>query len=311
MIWFLRASLGIMAIAILALGLQAMRVSGQDAGPSTITSSPSANLWARHTRNAAIEVDHEPWTAFLQGATVEERGITVVAYSGLRGAPRRLLDEYVAWLVTLTPSAWDRDEQLAYWLNLHNALTVQAIAEAGGRGSIDRFRQLPVAQSGPFAERSITVEGQPLSIDAIVQEVLRPNFGDTAFHYGLFNGARGGPTLRRTAFTGADVHAALTEQAREYVNGRGVRVSRRELQLSSLYDWYADDFGGSDAAILGHVSGYADDRLKSGLAERATIDGYRYDLGVAAIIPRRFEPLGDGGLGSSRGGGGHEVGGGS
>lgn len=311
MISLIKVSSGVIAIAIIALGLQAMRVGDQDPSEPAPTSSPSDNVWARHTPDAPLRVDHAPWTGFLQGATVEERGITVVAFSGLRGAPRRLLDEYVAWLVTLTPSAWNRDEQLAYWLNLHNALTLQAIADAGGRGTIDRFRQLPVAISGPFAERTITVEGRPLSIDAIVHEVLRPNFADTAFHYGLFNGARGGPTLRRTAFNGVDVRTALTEQARDYVNGRGVRVSRREVQLSSLYDWYADDFGGSEAAILGHVSGYADDRLKSGLAERATIDGYRYDLGVASVIPRRFEPLGDGGFGSNRGGGGHEVGGGS
>lgn len=314
MILVRKAWLGAVAVGVLALGLQAMRAGDQQSVEPAVAPSAAANAWARNVAEAQVQVDHTPWTTFLQGATVEERGVTNVAYSALRGPPRQLLDGYIAWLLTLTPSEWSRDEQLAYWLNLHNALTVQAIAEAGGRGSIDRYRQFPVAVNGPFAARTVMIEGQPLSIDAIVHEVLRPNFADTAFHYGLFSGAKGGPSLRRTAFTGSDVRAALEMQARAYVNGRGARVSRNEVQLSSLYEWYGSDFGGSDEEILRHIGIYADDRLKSGLSTRNTIGNYRYDLAVAAFIPRRLDPVpgrGDDGAGARAGNVEPQVGGGS
>jgi len=290
----------LVALALaLTVGLSAMGLERQaqpTSAPIAVVSVP--NVWGRHTADAAIGVNHEPWTNFLQGTTTEDRGVTRVAFSALDGRPRMLLDAYIEWLTMLKPSEWTRDEQLAYWLNLHNALTVRAIADAGGRGTVDRVRQLPVAAGGPFAERTFTVEGEALSIDAIVHEVLRPNFADTPFHYGLFTGARGAPKLRRTAYNGVSVRVELDEQARAFVNTHGVRVSRRELRLSSLYDWYAEDFGGTEDAILRHVVAYANDRLKAGLEGRMAIDGYRYDLAVATIIPRQYDPVSDSSFGS-------------
>lgn len=310
--------LGIGGVAVMAVGLVvglgAMGLGHQAQAPTVNTAAQQPLHWARHTPGSQVRVDHAPWSSFLQGTTVEERGVTRVAFSALQGDPRELLDIYIDWLTTLKPSEWDRSEQLAYWLNLHNALTVRAIADAGGRGTVDRVRQFPTAASGPFAERNLMIEGQSLSIDAIVHEVLRPNFADAPFHYGLFTGAKGAPKLRRTAYEGASVGAALDEQGRAFVNSHGVRVSRRALELSSLYEWYAEDFGGSDDAILAHVSGYADTRLKAGLQDRTMIDGYRYDLAVATVIPRRYEPqssLGFGGSGALFGGQQPSVGGGS
>jgi len=280
------------------LGLSAMRVEQETVSSVGTVVDPAATgggLWSRNTPGSPARVDHAPWTVFLQGATLEVRGITKVAFSSLRGDPRKYLDAYVDWLTTLRPSEWERTEQLAYWLNLHNALTVQAIADAGSRGTIDRVRQFPVAQTGPFAERRIMIEGQPLSIDAIVHEVLRPNFADMPFHYGLFTGAAGAPKLRRMAYEGSTVVASLDQQARAFINGHGVRVSRRALELSTLYDWYAADFGGSHDAILRHVQAYADDRLRDGLQERTTIDRFQYNLAIASVIPRRYTP--EGGIG--------------
>lgn len=308
---------GIGGVAVMALGLSvglgAMGLGHQAQTPTVIAEAQQPLRWARHTPGSQVRVDHAPWSSFLQGTTVEERGVTRVAFSALAGDPRELLDIYIDWLTTLKPSEWDRSEQLAYWLNLHNALTVRAIADAGGRGTVDRVRQFPTAASGPFAERNLMIEGQSLSIDAIVHEVLRPNFADAPFHYGLFTGARGAPKLRRMAYEGASVGAALDEQGRAFVNSHGVRVSRRALELSSLYEWYAEDFGGTDDAILAHVSGYADARLKAGLQDRTMIDGYRYDLAVATIIPRREPQFGPGvtGPGGLFGGQQQSVGGGS
>lgn len=296
-----------LAVVVLAAvgtagGLSALRLEPQGQTPATGGAEKTVpKIWSRHTVGSLTAVNHAPWTDFLQGATLEERGVTRVAYSALSGEPRVFLDAYIEWLTTLTPSEWDRNEQLAYWLNLHNALTVRVIADAGGRGTVDRVRQFPVATTGPFAERTVMVEGHALSIDAIVHEVLRPHFNDTPFHYGLFTGAKGSPKLRRTAYDGPTVGASLDEQGRAFVNTHGVRVSRREIQLSSLYDWYAGDFGGADDAILRHVSAYSDDGLRAELQGRMTINRYRYDLAVASVIPRRYEPPTGTSFGSSNG----------
>ena len=281
--------IAVAAVVAASPGLQAVGPERPVPADPAARAAEGPNRWATHFESSAALVDHGPWTTFLQATTLEERGVTRVAFSALTGDHREFLDGYINWLATLKPSEWDRTEQLAYWINLHNALTVRVLADSGGRGTVDRVRQFPVASSGPFAQPVVTVEGQPLSIDAIVQEVLRPNFSDTPFHYGLFTGAKGAPKLQRTAYEGATVIASLEDQAREYVNGHGVRVTRNGVQLSSLYEWYAADFGGSDEAVLRHLGSYANDRLKADLQMRGTIESYRYDLDVASIIPRRFD----------------------
>ncbi len=285
-----RVSLGLSAIALIFTGggLQALQAPPQATAPPTAVLT--ANVWATHVANAPINVDHQPWDVFLEGATLDQRGITRIAFSALPGQPREVLDQYIAWLVTLKPSEWSRDQQLAYWLNLHNALTVSVVADRGGRGALDRMRQFPASAEGPFATPIVTIEGRSLSVDGIVNEVLRPNFSDVPFHYGVFSGAEGGPSLRRRAFTGHAVRTELDEEARRYINGRGVNLSRRGLRVSKLYEWYAGDFGGTDAAVLDHVRGYAEGRLKSDLATRTAIDHYDYDFGVVAFVPRRIEP---------------------
>jgi hypothetical protein len=49
------------------------------------------------------------------------------------------------------------------------------------------------------------------------------------------------------------------------------------LVLSSLYDWYAEDFGADDRAVIDHLIRYADTDLAAALGPFDAIEGYRYD----------------------------------
>ncbi len=45
----------------------------------------------------------------------------------------------------------------------------------------------------------------------------------------------------------------------------------------SLYDWYVEDFGGSEATVLAHLGRYAAPGLRRRLESVEDIAGYRYD----------------------------------
>jgi hypothetical protein len=70
----------------------------------------------------------------------------------------------------------------------------------------------------------------------------------------------------------------LTRGAHDCVNHPGgVRVSGNKARLSSIYSWYADDFGANQAALIVHLQQYASPELKAQLSKVDIISGYDYD----------------------------------
>jgi hypothetical protein len=58
----------------------------------------------------------------------------------------------------------------------------------------------------------------------------------------------------------------LEKGAREYVNHpRGVAIKNGRLQVSSIYVWFQEDFGGSAEGLMDHWEKYANSNLTSAL----------------------------------------------
>ena len=88
----------------------------------------------------------------------------------------------------------------------------------------------------------------------------------------------GCPQLNPEAFTRDNAARLLDESARAFINHpRGVAVGARGLTLSSLYDWYGEDFGEDEAGILAHIATFAAPPLADALAGAPEIRDYDYD----------------------------------
>ena len=75
------------------------------------------------------------------------------------------------------------------------------------------------------------------------------------------------------SYTGQNLELLLDRGAREYVNhSRGAAFINGELQVSSIYIWFQEDFGESTEGVLTHLRQYA----SGSLAE--TLQSYRGDL---------------------------------
>jgi hypothetical protein len=173
----------------------------------------------------------------------------------------------------------NRDEQMAYWLNLYNALTVRVILDAYPVSSIRDIDISPgLFSDGPWGKALVEIEGRAISIDDIEHRILRPIWNDPRIHYAVNCAALGCPNLGTGAFSAATLDDDLDYLAWAFINNpRAVREQSGGLILSSLYQWYPDDFGGSDEGVLRHLGEYADDALAATLAATATIGGYQYD----------------------------------
>ena len=84
---------------------------------------------------------------------------------------------------------------------------------------------------------------------------MRPIWRDPRIHYAVNCASIGCPNLRTTAFTAAALQSDLTDAARDYASHpRGAQATSRGLIVSSIFKWYQEDFGGTDAGVIAHLA---------------------------------------------------------
>ncbi len=241
--------------------------------------------WDASNEAAEETIDHSDWQELLDRYLVPRSpGANRFDYAGLQASARDTakLEQYLSRLQAVDPGEYSRAEQKAYWINLYNALTVQLVAQAYPVKSIRRiseswFRGL--FHAGPWADQRVKIAGIDLSLDDIENGILRPVYADSRIHYGLNCASLGCPDLSPTAFTAANTEELLEAGARSYVNDpRGVHfVDQDRIVISSIYDWYSPDYGGTDEFVIDHLIRYADIPLAERIrAFRGSI-GYAYD----------------------------------
>ncbi|MEQ9170223.1 MAG: DUF547 domain-containing protein [Rhodospirillales bacterium] len=250
---------------------------------------PKADLWARwqaHDPAATARLDHGAWGRFLaRYLRIQPRGANRFDYARVTAGDKAGLAAYVAELEAVTVSGLNRAEQLAFWINLYNALTVKVVLDHWPVASIRDIDISPgLFSDGPWGRKLANVEGEALSLDDIEHRILRPIWKDPRIHYAVNCASIGCPDLAPKPFTGDAVDSMLSAAAQTYVNSpRGARIDGDgRLVVSKIYDWFMDDFGGTEAGVLAHLAQYAGPGLKPRLAGRTEIDAYAYDWRVNA-----------------------------
>ncbi|MCG8547372.1 MAG: DUF547 domain-containing protein, partial [Alphaproteobacteria bacterium] len=203
-------------------------------------------------------------------------------YRNVSDMDRKALKRYIDRLANTQISRYSRSEQMAYWINLYNALTVQVILD---HYPVDSIREINISPGlfafGPWDKKLITIEGQEVSLNDIEHRILRPIWQDPRIHYAVNCASIGCPDLQQTAFTGSNLERMLDEAATAYINHpRGVRLDNGELTVSSIYVWFQEDFGDSDKAVIEHLKQYAKPSLKSALESKTEIDDDEYDWDI-------------------------------
>lgn len=254
------------------------------AGPAKLAdAAPKAELWARwtaHDPRSTASIDHSAWDVFLKRYVQPGGdGIARVAYRAVQTEDRQRLDAYLRALQGVRISAHDRRQQLPFWINLYNALTVKVVLD---RYPVASIRDIDISPglwtSGPWGRKLATIENEPVSLDDIEHRILRPIWRDPRVHYALNCASLGCPNLQRDAFNAANAEKLLDAAAAAYVNHpRGVRLESGRLVVSSIYVWFKEDFGGTDAGVIAHLSTYATPPTAAILAGRSRIDRDSYD----------------------------------
>ncbi len=188
--------------------------------------------------------DHAPWDALLK-RHVNAAG--EVDYAALKRA-RQPLDTYVAALTAQSPDSHPaafptRADQLAYWINSYNALTIKGVLDAYPTRSV---RSLGRA-FGFFRRQDYTLGGRRLSLQDLENTIIRARYHEPRIHFAIVCASVSCPLLLRDAYTGANLEAQLDHATRaSLAQARMVTIdaATRAVRLTMLFSWYAKDFGG-------------------------------------------------------------------
>ncbi|WP_416897592.1 MAG: DUF547 domain-containing protein [Minwuia sp.] len=243
--------------------------------------APEAELWPRWIpEGQAGDVDHSVWARFLnRHLSIGGDGIARIGYGAVDAASRRSLDAYVEALTHVDPVGLARAAAMTYWINLYNALTVKVVLDHYPVTSIRDIDISPgLFANGPWGAKLVRIGGEELSLDDIEHRILRPIWRDPRVHYAVNCASIGCPNLQAEPFTAGRLDAQLDAAARDFINHpRGADFTDDGLTVSSIYEWFADDFGGADEAVIAHLKLYAAPALAARLEGVTRIDDDSYD----------------------------------
>jgi hypothetical protein len=232
---------------------------------------------------ATASYDHGAWTALLR-AHLRDAGAppTRLAYGAFSPQDRAALRAYLDGMQLRGVAGLDRAGQFAYWINLYNAQTVAVVLDHYPVASI---RDIALGGGvraailgGPWQKKLMTVAGIRLSLDDIEHGILRRLFRDPRLHYAINCASMGCPSLGAEAFSADTLEDQLQSAACEFISApHGVAFEGQSLVLSSIFEWYRKDFGGTDRSLLEHLASHAEALLRERLLQASRIDSYRYD----------------------------------
>lgn len=237
-------------------------------------------FWDQANPASTARVEHAVWDGLLARYVVPgSDGINRFRYAAVTGEDRQTLTADLDRLAGVLVRALNRAEQMAYWINLYNELTVKIVLDHYPVKSIHDIAISPgLFAAGPWGRKLITIEGQAVSLDDIEHRILRPIWRDPRVHYAVNCAALGCPNLARRAYDAQGLETMLEVAARAYVNHpRGSNVVDGKLVVSSIYIWFKDDFGGDDAGVIRHLERYAEPALARRLSLITQIDADHYD----------------------------------
>lgn len=171
------------------------------------SAQPTSDLWPMWMASdpgSSVVVDHGSWDRFLSTYVITDDpgGMNLVDYGAVSPAGKSTLDRYVSALEATLVTRLNRPEQLAYWINLYNALTVGVILD---HYPVNSIRDINLSRGlfsrGPWQAKVLEIEGEQVSLDDIEHRILRPIWQDPRVHYAVNCASLGCPNLQPIAFT--------------------------------------------------------------------------------------------------------------
>ncbi|MFO7720951.1 MAG: DUF547 domain-containing protein, partial [Gillisia sp.] len=210
--------------------------------------------------------DHSGWTKLLQKHVDANGDVNYKAFKN----DRQELDGYLNMLSENMPdNTWSVQEQLAYYINLYNAYTVDLILKNYPVKSIKDL-------SGPWTKAIVPVGDVMMSLGGIEHSILR-KMNEPRIHFAINCASVSCPKLLNEAFTADKINEQLEQVTRDFMNSDKNNISEGSAQLSSILDWYEKDYlVRGIGSLREYVNLYSDIKIREGA--KITFEDYNWNL---------------------------------
>lgn len=196
-------------------------------------------------KSHAQEIDHSIYAKML----IEYTNSGWVDYKELKDNPA-LLDQYLKSIAMLDEAEFakmDRQEKMALYINAYNAFTIKAIID---HYPVTSIKKIP----GVWKKLKFEIAGKKITLDEIEHGILRAQFKDPRVHFTLVCAARGCPRLTDSPYTAKKLDSMLEAAGKNFLNDKTrnrLDKNKKVLYLSSIFKWFADDFGEDAIVFIG------------------------------------------------------------
>lgn len=204
----------------------------------------------------ATETDrrHAAWDELLKRHVDQDGNVEYCSWKS--GPDREQLLTYLRTAGGILDDHSSRDEQIAFWINLYNALTVEGILREYPTPSIlDHVRPLGY---NIWDDLQLEIAGKWYSLSDIEHRVLRL-MKEPRIHFAIVCASRGCPRLRPEAYVGNRLDEQLTDNAKRFFARSErfqVSTAERTYFVSPILKWFAIDFGATDADRFDTIAPY-------------------------------------------------------
>lgn len=184
--------------------------------------------------------DYGEWNGLLVEHVNGEGQVDYQALIANRGR----LDTFVALIGVVGPTTRPelfetQEKKLAYYINAYNALTMFNVINR-----LPAMKTVVDDDKSFFYFTEFKVDGTPISLYKLENELIRPTFKEPRIHFALNCASAGCPVLPAEAFLPEKLEAQLEREAQKFVHEkRNVEVDASgKVVLSQIFNWYKDDF---------------------------------------------------------------------
>ena len=134
-----------------------------------------------------------------------------------------------------------RNEQLAYWINAYNAYILKIIVE---NYPVDSIKDIKFIGFTVWLHKN-TLGGEEISFKALEDDIIRDMYKDPRIHFAINCASFSCPPLRDRVYLPETLDKQMDESASLFINDKNnVRIVEEEgkIYLSSIFDWYEDDY---------------------------------------------------------------------
>jgi hypothetical protein len=147
------------------------------------------------------------------------------------------LETYLETLAQMPPQKnWPQAQQLAYWINAYNALTVQLILQHYPLKSIRDIQK-------PWDQEVFKTAEKAYTLNNIEHDILR-KMGEPRIHFAINCASVSCPILQNKPFVGNQLEDQLEAATRRFLlDTTKNNFSSAPPQVSRIFLWFGKDFG--------------------------------------------------------------------